>query len=242
MYKKIIIIGFIDIDEQNSEDSQEEVDPDLPNEDLNQHKNWKLLNDEDCGLSISDRIVGGKNASLGQYPWIARLGYAKKILYPDMYDYSDAEYLDENKVLVFECGASLISDLYVVSAAHCVVGLPSSITLARVRLGEHNDQSGIDCEDDVCAEPVQDFDPVKIIPHPEYKDELFKHDIALIKLDRKYNKNGWVYPICTISGDLIFKDYVGTYAEVAGWGFTDRDSEVLAHVLQTIQFMDYMDG
>lgn len=51
----------------------------------------------------------------------------------------------------------------------------------------------------------------------------------------KYFSKGWVYPICTISGDLIFKDYVGTYAEVAGWGFTDRDSEVLAHVLQTIQ-------
>jgi hypothetical protein len=30
---------------------------------------------KDCGLSYSDRIVGGENATLGQYPWLARLGY-----------------------------------------------------------------------------------------------------------------------------------------------------------------------
>lgn len=30
---------------------------------------------EHCGLSYADRIVGGTNAALGQYPWMARLGY-----------------------------------------------------------------------------------------------------------------------------------------------------------------------
>jgi hypothetical protein len=30
---------------------------------------------KECGLSYTDRIVGGINATLGQYPWLARLGY-----------------------------------------------------------------------------------------------------------------------------------------------------------------------
>lgn len=34
---------------------------------------------EQCGISFSDRIIGGLNASLGQYPWMARLGYTSKI-------------------------------------------------------------------------------------------------------------------------------------------------------------------
>lgn len=35
-----------------------------------------LVNEEmDCGVSVQDRIVGGKNAYLGQWPWLARLGY-----------------------------------------------------------------------------------------------------------------------------------------------------------------------
>lgn len=40
----------------------------------------KLLPDNTCGLSLEQRIVGGKNAKLGAYPWIARLGYTRELL------------------------------------------------------------------------------------------------------------------------------------------------------------------
>lgn len=36
------------------------------------------VNDDNCGLSWNNRIVGGINAQLGQYPWLARLGYNSK--------------------------------------------------------------------------------------------------------------------------------------------------------------------
>lgn len=37
------------------------------------------VNEEmDCGVSVQDRIVGGQNAYLGQWPWLARLGYNSK--------------------------------------------------------------------------------------------------------------------------------------------------------------------
>ena len=38
----------------------------------------KLLPTDDCGASLGERIVGGKNAALGAYPWIARIGYTRE--------------------------------------------------------------------------------------------------------------------------------------------------------------------
>jgi hypothetical protein len=38
----------------------------------------KLLPTDECGMSLGERIVGGKNAALGQYPWIARIGYTRE--------------------------------------------------------------------------------------------------------------------------------------------------------------------
>jgi hypothetical protein len=38
----------------------------------------KLLPTDECGVSLGERIVGGKNAALGQYPWIARIGYTRE--------------------------------------------------------------------------------------------------------------------------------------------------------------------
>lgn len=35
--------------------------------------NWNEIN-ENCGISHSDRIIGGTTAALGQYPWIAHIG------------------------------------------------------------------------------------------------------------------------------------------------------------------------
>ncbi|KAG8307795.1 hypothetical protein J6590_013492 [Homalodisca vitripennis] len=49
--------------------------------DLTSHPNWKLLDrGDDCGYNVADRIIGGDEASLGQYPWIARLGYTCKYI------------------------------------------------------------------------------------------------------------------------------------------------------------------
>lgn len=41
---------------------------------IRSHPNWPHDTQAECGQSASDRIVGGTNASLGQYPWLALLG------------------------------------------------------------------------------------------------------------------------------------------------------------------------
>lgn len=43
--------------------------------DILKHPNWPAGIQDQCGLSFSDRIIGGVNASLGQYPWLVRIGY-----------------------------------------------------------------------------------------------------------------------------------------------------------------------
>jgi hypothetical protein len=42
------------------------------------HWKRKLLPTDECGASLGERIVGGKNAALGAYPWIARIGYTRE--------------------------------------------------------------------------------------------------------------------------------------------------------------------
>ena len=47
-----------------------------------------------------------------------------------------------------------------------------------------------DCENDMCADPVQDYKPAEIITHDSYGKPLFKNDIALIRLDRPVKFTG----------------------------------------------------
>lgn len=59
-----------------------------------------------------------------------------------------------------------------------------------VILGEHNALTEIDCEANTCADPVQFFKPKQIIFPVNYNEPPFKHDIALIQLNRKVKLSG----------------------------------------------------
>jgi len=210
--------------ETNNEIEEEEPDKSdgpLPWYKTHPNKN-AIANLDTCGRSfVYERIVGGENASLGQYPWLANIGYTIS-----------------GKV-EFKCGGSLIGKQHVLTAAHCVSGLPDSYQFSQVRVGEWILGSNPDCEDkDFCALPPQDFSPLQIIVHPEYnKPSRFRNDIALVKLDRPVAENDFVAPICLPFPEFLTEPYptgLETEPEVAGWGaidvFARRFSDILQYV------------
>ena len=67
----------------------------------------------DCGTrTILSNIVGGSYTKLGDFPYMALLGYEKK----------DGE-------IKFACGGSLINRKYVLTAAHCVKNSDGALPL-----------------------------------------------------------------------------------------------------------------
>ncbi|XP_052863582.1 uncharacterized protein LOC128270220 [Anopheles cruzii] len=165
-----------------------------------------------CGIQTSDRIYGGVNTKIDEFPWLALLKYEKP-----------------NNVAGFHCGGVLINDRYVLTASHCVNGkdIPVTWNLAEVRLGEWDTATVQDCEglgDDVdCSPPPQDIAIVAKIPHPEYVPTSVEqfNDIALLRLQTVVAFSDFVKPICLpVASDLRTKNYVGFRMQVAGWGRT----------------------
>lgn len=76
------------------------------------------INEPHCGRQLTDRIVKGNLTELDEYPWMALFQYKKP------------------KGFGFYCGGALINTRYVLSAAHCFVGLRYGWEVVKVRLGE----------------------------------------------------------------------------------------------------------
>ena len=68
---------------------------------------WKPVGDfGECGERLGNsHIVGGKAAQLGEFPWMALLGYAPWKKSPD---------------IAYLCAGSVINKHYVLTAAHCI--------------------------------------------------------------------------------------------------------------------------
>jgi len=193
-----------------------------PSHPYSSHQALRLLAPEStCGPTPPNiRIVGGQDATLGQYPWLVNLGYQRN---------GAGETL-------FKCGGTLIGPRHVVTAAHCVTDLPSGFALAVVRVGEHDLASEQDCQSGVCSPDPQDMKVRKIVFHPSYgKPNAFQNDIAVISLEEEVQQNDFVIPIClpfNDEGDDYLTPEEGEEVDVAGWGATTETGRRPATVLQ----------
>uniref|UniRef100_A0A3F2YTX9 CLIP domain-containing serine protease n=1 Tax=Anopheles christyi TaxID=43041 RepID=A0A3F2YTX9_9DIPT len=164
----------------------------------------------DCGKMQMDRIVGGEIAALDAYPWLARIQYFKG-----------------NNRYGFHCGGVLIHNQYVLTAAHCIEGVPSSWIVYQVRLGEFDTTTAIDCENEDCADPVRDVLISAYVVHPEYykQNGADYNDIALLQLSETVEFTDFVRPICLpVSPASRVANLTGKYATVAGWGQTENST------------------
>lgn len=149
-------------------------------------------------------IVGGVDAAPGEYPHMAALGYG-----------------DDNKIQ-YSCGGSLISNRYVMTAAHCL----NSNTLGQVRtirLGDYKLDGSSDTH--------EDFGISEVVRHPDYHPPDVYNDIALIKLDRVVVFNRFIKPA------KLFNDInrLSRYRLTAtGWGRTAYGGQQ-SNVLQTVE-------
>ncbi|KAL0993625.1 hypothetical protein UPYG_G00110730 [Umbra pygmaea] len=161
---------------------------------------------------IRSSIVGGKDASKGSWPWMAFLEIA-------VGNFS------------FSCGASILSEDWVLTAAHCVEP-DSNIILEQsyVLLGLHSLQEIEELEDpDVVVRSMS-----KIVVHPDYDTNNMFNDIALVKLNHSACLSHLILPVKLPGPQDIF----GHESEcwVTGWGNIDMGVPLSGErILQQVQ-------
>ncbi|KAL7042181.1 hypothetical protein ACKWTF_001052 [Chironomus riparius] len=144
-------------------------------------------------------VVGGEVANIYEFPHQALLGYNKG---------NPQEWL---------CGGSLVSHLFVLTAAHCKFSEEHGI-VKFVKLGVHNRKFN--------NNKTVTFGIDEIILHPKYDSFRQLNDIALIKLDKEVKFSEHIYPIClpTTKPDA-------ERAIVTGFGRTG-DKELSDHLMK----------
>ena len=105
------------------------------------------------------------------------------------------------------CGAVLISERYMLTAAHCLLGGRPQV----VRLGALNLTS-------TSAGDPQEYLIEEVVQHPQYRHPLVYHDLALLRLDRRVRFSEHVKPFCLYDGR---RSLVGEVSHVSGWGATE---------------------
>lgn len=173
------------------------------------HKNRHLL-PKNCGAQVTKNILGGAETDIDDFPWMALVR---------------VNISQENP---FRCAGSLITQRYVLTAAHCVRihGIPEE-KVDLVRLGEHDLRQEKDCQDWNCNLPPQDVPIEERIVHPGFNASLHSspHDIALLRLKKPVEFSQFVQPICLPLNKLSEKTYDGLAMWTAGWGFTEHGSK-----------------
>ncbi|XP_031568094.1 uncharacterized protein LOC116302847 [Actinia tenebrosa] len=159
--------------------------------------------------SPQTRIVGGDPSHHGGWPWQVQMG---GLLYGIFFPHW--------------CGASIVNERWIVTAAHCVtrrrfgsytVFKPKNLTIT---VGEYN-LSRIDGTEQQI--PVE-----KVLVHRQYNPTTIDYDIALLQLKRPMVFNAHVSPVCLPSFDFP----PNTMCYVTGWGRTTMANRKSSIVLQ----------
>ncbi|KAG5837597.1 hypothetical protein ANANG_G00241010 [Anguilla anguilla] len=162
--------------------------------------------DCDCGKQPyrSQRIVGGQNAEVGEWPWQVSLHV-------------------KNSGHV--CGASLINDRWLVTAAHCV---QDNAKIKYSQPGTWEAYLGLHKQGEM-EKTTEKRNIKRVIPHPYYNSYTFDNDIALMELASPVTLGQSIKPVCLPSDTHDFP--AGKNVWITGWGAT-REGGYGAPVLQ----------
>ncbi|XP_044077859.1 coagulation factor IXb [Siniperca chuatsi] len=145
-------------------------------------------------VNTDQRIVGGYEANPGEIPWQVSLMAHSATLH---------------RAQPF-CGGSLLSELWVITAAHCLIETKQGFF---VRVGEHD----VNLDEG----PERDHVVAEQHSHPlyDYKKSPYNHDIALLKLASPVELSNQRRPICLGPKDFIENLLRESSSSlVSGWG------------------------
>ncbi|XP_066900719.1 transmembrane protease serine 6 [Halyomorpha halys] len=146
------------------------------------------------------RIVGGGNAGPGSWPWQAAL-------------YKEGE---------FQCGGTLISDQWIISAAHCFYRAEDDYWVARLGVLRRGGPPSL-------HEQLRHV--ANIFLHPSYQDLGYLHDICLLRLQSPLIMTAHVRPICLPTTDVS----TGRLCTVIGWGQLSEAGRLFPDTLQEVE-------
>lgn len=157
--------------------------------------NPKSHYNEICGRKFvnggrSGRIVGGGVANYAEWPWQVSLR-----------QYKSGQFKHK-------CGAALLTNRWIITAAHCVKDIAPSNLL--VRVGEYHVLRTNEAHRHI------DRRIKKVVTHRKFDKATYEYDIALLEMhDGPINYQPNMIPICLPDTDNSLVGEVGT---VTGWG------------------------
>ncbi|XP_053170516.1 coagulation factor VII [Scomber japonicus] len=146
-----------------------------------------------CGrqqVHFAPRVVNGMMCPKGHCPWQAML----------------------TRNHSFACGAIVLSDQWILTAAHCVWGHANNNHVYHVVVGEHDQR--------IEEKTEQKRRVAKILMHQNYNTTSYDSDLAMLKLHRPVKLGLYVVPICLPARNSTFGRTLSTirYSTVSGWG------------------------
>lgn len=155
-------------------------------------------------VALKPRIVNGKNAAKNQFPFQGLLTSRTP-----------------NGMAL--CGCTLISNLWVLTAAHCV----EEVSILRVALG------GIQTQANDAGRVKLITTARNVIVHPGYEPPSPTHDIALIRLPRPVQPTEFIQYARLPKADE--GTFVGRNVTASGYGLQSSSASYVASQLQYTQ-------